>query len=170
MSIDNDVMRMIEPLIGQLCVRQAVGRMKSLSLGFGEKAEPASAATEKQYRAWEIGTFGNSAWRITKDGVLLMGSLDSADSIDESNVVLSRISLGRFSALKQPSVLDVRVEFDSGMAVDFLSASGEEDENFHIFCPGAMYVEFSALGGWDIGPSNEPWAPTSVEAQIDGEV
>ncbi len=153
-------MRMIAPLVGEPCTRQAVGRMKSLSLGFGEKAEPLNATTGKQYKAWEIGTFGNSAWRITKDGVLLIGSRDSADSIEQSSESLGRISLGRFSALTQPSALDVRIEFDSGMAVDFLSASSEDDENFHIFCPDGMYIEFSALSGWAIGPSNEPWTST----------
>jgi hypothetical protein len=51
----------------------------------------------------------------------------------------------------------VRVELDNGCAVDFLTTLSEDDECFHMFCPGSLYVEFSVAGGWKIGPSDKPW-------------
>ncbi|MGD0619750.1 MAG: hypothetical protein ABSB67_19045 [Bryobacteraceae bacterium] len=103
-----------------------------------------------------MGTYHN-AWRVVRDGIVVFGSQDAVDSIDELNVALGRVELGRFVSLRQPSDLDVRIEFDNGIMVDILSTISHEDESFHIFCPGSLAVTFSVRGGWKIGPSDKPW-------------
>ena len=108
------------------------------------------------YKEWEIGTY-YSAWRVVREGIVLCGSQDVVDSIDELNLSLGRIGLGRFMSLRQFSDLDVRIEFDSGVAVDFLATTSDDDECLHIFCPGERCIEFSVRGGWKAGPSDRRW-------------
>ena len=88
---------------------------------------------------------------------MLCGSQDSADSVGDLNSALSRIEFGRFALLRQFTNLDVRVEFDNGLAVDFLATVSDEDECFHIFCPEGLYIEFSVVGGWKVGETNKAW-------------
>ena len=88
---------------------------------------------------------------------MLCGSQDVADSIDELNLALGRVDLGRFVSLRQLSELDLRIQFDSGIAVDFLTTFSDQDETLHIFCPGDQLLTFSVPGGWEIGPSDKPW-------------
>jgi len=126
--------------------------MRSLSLGFGEKVQSKS----RPYGEWEIGTYG-CAWRVVKSGTVLCGSQDSADKIQDLNAALNLIELGQFVFLRQLTDLDVRVQFDNGVTVDFLATISDGDECFHIFCPEEIYVEFSVGGGWRIGKSNQPW-------------
>ena len=89
---------------------------------------------------------------------ILCGSNDAADSIEALNAVLGRIELGGLASLRTLGDLDVNVEFDSGIAVDFLATISDGDECFHIFCPDKVYVEFSVSGGWKIGKSDIPWS------------
>ena len=131
--------------------------MRSLSLGFGEEVRSTIRLNEKVYREWEIGTY-RSAWRVVRGGIVLCGSQDAVGSIDELNLALSRVDFGRLVSLQQFAGLDVRIEFDSGIAVDFLATTSDEDEIFHIFCPGERFVEFSVRGGWKTGPADRPWA------------
>jgi hypothetical protein len=88
---------------------------------------------------------------------VVCGSQDAADSIEELNLALRRIEFGRFASLRQLTELDVRVEFDNDVAVDFLATISDEDECFHIFCPENIYIEFSLRGAWKIGQSDKPW-------------
>jgi len=139
--------------------------MRSLSLGFGQGVKSAVKLNEKVYREWEIGTY-RSAWRVTQGGIVLCGSTDVVDSIDEMNVALGLIDLGRFASLRQLSDLDVRIEFDGGVAVEFLAAASDDDEYFHVFCPGGRYIECSVRGGWKTGPANKPWDISGVEGDV----
>ena len=154
--MNNEVMGLIDQVIGKPCTRKEVGRMRSLSLGFGAEVRSAIQLNEAVYREWEIGTY-SSAWRIIRDGVVLCGSQDAVGSVEERNVALARIELGKFASLRQPTLLDVSVEFDNGFSVDFLATTSDEDEIFHMFCPGALYLEFSVRGGWKTGPADKPW-------------
>jgi len=155
-NIADDVSRALGEIIGKPCTRVEVGNFNSLSLGFGEPTRPTAKHDQKDYRDWEIGTY-RSAWRVVKQGLILCGSRDAVESVQELNAALRQIQLGRFSSLSQPTELDVRIDFDSGIAIDFLAATGDNDESFHIFCPGAVCVEFVVHRGWKIGPSDKPW-------------
>ena len=52
---------------GKPCTRKAVGRMRSLSLGFGTPAHPKTKPSDVGYREWEIGSYrsalAGAAWR-----------------------------------------------------------------------------------------------------------
>jgi len=121
--------------------------MRSLSLGFGAEGRTSELA-KKTCREWEIGTY-YSAWRVVRDGIVLCGSQDAVDSIDELNVALGRVELGRFVSLRQPSDLDVRIEFDNGIVVDILSTISDEDESFTSSAPKSLPLRFrfAAVGG-----------------------
>ena len=151
-----EVSVLLTKLRGEPCTRREVGRGKSLSLGFGEEAEQTTIKRSRAYRLWEIGTL-RSAWRILKDGVLLCGSRDT-DEPAEANKTLAGIELGGFSSLRQLTELDVRVELDNGVAIEFFTAFSDDDETFYISCPGKLWVKFSAREGWQTGPSDQPWS------------
>jgi hypothetical protein len=153
----SDVAGLVEQIAGKPCSRKEVGRGRSLSLGFGSEIRSAIKLNEKVYREWEIGTYC-SAWRVVRGEIVLCGSQDVVDSIDELNLALGRIDLGRFVSLRQLAGRDVRIEFDTGIAVDFLATTSDEDECLHIFCPGQRLIQFSVRGGWKTGQANEPWA------------
>ena len=155
--MNSDVERLVEQIVGKPCSRKEVGQMRSLSLGFGSEVRSAIKLNEKVYREWEIGTY-RSAWRVVRGGIVLCGSQDVVDAIDELNLALEGIELGRFVSLGQSSNLDVRTEFDSGVTVDFLATTSDEDECFHIFCPGKRFIEFSVRGGWKVGRADKPWS------------
>ena len=149
-----EVTLLLVKMVGQPCTRREVGQWKSLSLGFGEEAERTGIPRSRAYRAWEFGTY-RGAWRIIQNGTVLCGSRDTED-IQEMNQVLANISLGRFSSLRQLSELDLRVELDNGVVVDFLTVNSDDDESFHVSCPGSLWVNFSATAGWTISPSDKP--------------
>jgi len=165
LAMNNDAMKVIERIVGIPCSRKEVGRMRSLSLGFGQEVKSALKLNEKDYREWEIGTY-RSAWRVTQRATILCGSQDVVDSIDELTVALAQVDLGRFASLRQVSDFDIRIDFDSGVAVDFLAAASDDDEYFHVFCPGGQYIELSARGGWKTGPTNKPWADPGVAGDL----
>jgi hypothetical protein len=154
--MNSDVIRLVEQIVGKPCSRTEVGRMRSLSLGFGAEVRSTIKTNEKIYREWEIGTH-RSAWRVVRGGIVLCGSQDAVDSIDDLNVALGRVELGRFVSLRQFADLDVRVEFDSGVTVEFLATTSDEDERFHVFCPGERFIKFSVRHGWKVGLSDKPW-------------
>jgi hypothetical protein len=154
--MNSDVTGLVEQMIGKLCSRKEVGRTRSLSLGFGAEVRSPLNLSGKIHREWEIVTY-YSAWRVVRDGIVLCGSQDVVDSIDELNLALGRVDLGRFMALRQFTDLDVRIEFDNGVAVDFLATTSDDDESFHIRCPGKRLVKFSVRGGWMTGPADKPW-------------
>jgi hypothetical protein len=160
--MNSDVRGLIEQIVGKPCTLKEVGRMRSLSLGFGSEVRSAIKLNEKVCREWEIVTY-YSAWRVVREGIVLCGSQDVVDLIDELNLALGRIDLGRFMSLRQFTDLDVRIEFDSGVAVDFLATTSDDDECFHIRCPGKRLIKFSVRGGWKTGPSDRPWANSGTD-------
>lgn len=154
--MERRVQEIVEKLVGKPCCRKQVGRNRSLSLGFGDRIQHKTVLTDGFYGEWEVGTY-SCAWRIVKEGKVLCGSQDAVDSIDDLNIAVDRIELSRFSSLRQFTDLDVRVDFDNGIAVDFLATISDEDECFHVFCPEKLVIVFSAADGWRIGPSDKPW-------------
>lgn len=158
-TMNTDVYEVINGMVGQPCCRKHIGRMRSLSLGFGGAIPHKTPVGQAIYGEWEVGTY-RSAWRIVQRGRILCGSQDVVDSIEDLNLELGRIEIGRFVALRQFTDLDVRVECNDGMFIDFLAAISD-DECFHIFCPGQRYVEFTAGSGWKVGVSDKPWTGQS---------
>ena len=152
-----DVIRIhVDQLVGQVCSRQFIGEDRSLHLGFGEVIRHKSVIAEADHGEWEIGTYSCS-WRVVSDGRIVCGSQDAVDHIDELRQRISEVDWGRCTALWQPTDLDVRVEFEGGVFVDFLATISEDDEIVHIFFPNKFVIEFSTRGGWVAGPSDKPW-------------
>lgn len=146
----------IRSMFGKACCRQRVWRERSLGLGFGEKVYHGNARLiDTFYGEWEIGTF-YSAWRVVKNNTILCGSTDTVDSLDELDSLLKQIDFGHIQSIIQPSKFDIRAEFDTGIAVEFLTTTSDGDESFHIFCPKNLIVTFSVQEGWVLGRSDKP--------------
>lgn len=157
MLLSEEVIKTIKPLLGKLCCRTKVGKSKSLSLGFGEKVYHNKPQLEDTfYGEWEVGTYYCS-WRIIKDSRILCASNDQIERLEQLDKAVKQIEIGSLKEIHQVSNFDVRLEFDSGVIIDFLTTISDEDESFHIFCPNNIYVELSWEGKWIIGKSNLPW-------------
>jgi len=152
--INARVKEMIKPMLGKPCCRQRVWRPRSLSLGFGEKVyHGKSKLVDAFYGEWEIGTY-YCAWRVVKNDRILCASSDAIDSLDELDAALKQIDLGCIQSLTQPTKFDVRAEFDTGITVEFIATTSDDDECFHIFCPQKLCAAFSAQKGWTTGRSD----------------
>lgn len=139
-------------LTGKACCRQRVGRMRTLSLGFGEKIPHGNPRLVDGFHGeWELGTY-SAAWRIIRDEKILCGSQDVVDSLSELDVRLGKIEIGRIESVCLASRFDVRVSLDGNMHIDFFGADSGDDEIFHIFCPDGLYLAYSILGGWKVSP------------------
>ena len=149
------VERMIAGLVGEPCMRKEVGEYKSLSLGFGPEEVPNKVPAARIYRTWELRTY-RSSWRIVRGGFVICGHRDLGDNA-EFNITLGSIDLGKFASLRQLNDLDIRIELDNGVKVDFLSTFSDDDELISIFCPGNSIIEYSVRHGWITGPSDKPW-------------
>jgi hypothetical protein len=154
--MDREVKASIKPMLGKLCCNKRVWSFKSLALGFGKKVHHGKKLVDSFYGEWEIRTYCY-AWRVIKNGKILCGSQDAVDSVDELTTVLKPIKFGHVISLEQMTNFDVRVAFDTGVAVDFLAAVSDEDEGLNIFCPENKVIEFTVGGGWRIGSSDKPW-------------
>lgn len=153
-SMSNDIADLLSKIVGQPCSRREAGRMGSLSLGFGDRELANPQRSSRDYRSWEFGTYDN-VWRVVKGPVILLSN-QNVDDLAELNRALESIEFGAFSSIKQLSELDVRVELDNGVAVDFIGTNSDEDEYFHVFCPEKLCIEFSQAG-WIMGRSDKPW-------------
>lgn len=156
-TLDSKVSKNIVNLIGKECCRQRVGRSRSLSIGFGGKRLHGKAnQPDNFYGEWEIGTY-TASWRIVQEERILCGSQDVVDSLSELDQILNTIQFGRIVAIKVLGKLDICVEMDSGIHIDFLGCISEDDEIFHVFGPDNLYIEYSIKETWKIGKSNKPW-------------
>ena len=148
--MDKKIENLINSFLGKKCSRQQVGNCNSLSLGFGQKKyHNDQRLITDFYCEWEIGTYYRS-WRIFDKNTLFYGGNDVND-FDDSNVILNQIDFGSVVSLKnQPTDFDVRVHFDSGISIDFLTTIRDDDEIFHIFCPNDSYIAFTVGKGWEV--------------------
>lgn len=127
-------------------------------MGFGKKIPHSkSKTTDTFYGEWEIGTY-SAAWRIIHKGHVVCGSSDVVDSIDELDTRLQAIQLGTVLTVEVISQFDIRINLDNGVCIDFICASAEDDEIFHIFGPENIYIEYMCPSRWKVGKSNVPWS------------
>lgn len=158
-SIVRDILAIIRPALGKKCCRVRVGAYKSLSLGFGGKKYHNNQKIDDDfYGEWEMGTY-YCAWRVCKNNRILCGVSDPEETINDLNARVQKIDFGSLYSVTQLSEMDIRVETDSGVVVDFLATISDDDEYFHIFCPDNVYIELSKGGKWTIGKSNKPFHP-----------
>jgi hypothetical protein len=153
----NTIPKMIDPMFGQSCCRKRVSEWKRISLGFGQEVyHNKPKMVDSFYGEWEIGSYF-SAWRIVQNEKIICGSNDAVESIEELDIAVKRIDFGRILSLKMSSSgIDIRAEFDTGVALEFLSTRSGDDESFQMFLPENICVTFGVSSGWLMGKSNKP--------------
>lgn len=158
MAIDNETKKTFLEVFGKSCCRKRVGRDRSLSMGFGKKIPHGkSKLIDSFYGEWEIGSY-SAAWRVMRDNKILCGSMTAVESIEELNVQLQKIDFGVIFQIEELSSFDIRVSFDCGAYIDFMCASIDDDEMFHVFGPDYTFVEYKFPSLWKTGKSNIPWS------------
>lgn len=163
--MDKRVTKVISAMYGNKCCRISVGDNKSLSLGFGQKIfHNNDRLKDIYYGEWEIGSY-YGAWRVIRNRQIILGSMDYENDNCSLEDIIKSIDFGEIVKIMNFSIHDVRVEFNSGIFVDFVPIFSNEDELFHIFCPMNIYVELDSKGVWKIGKSNIPWTDSK---QVDG--
>jgi hypothetical protein len=158
-ELPHEIRQFLEPLFGKRCCRQRVSAPKALHLGFGERMYHGNPKlVDAYYGEWEIGTY-YCAWRVIKDAKILCGSDDAVESVDELDASLKQIELGAVLSIEQLGNLDVRVELDTGAAIEFLATTSDEADECFGINNGVSHqlVEFTVGSGWTMGASNLPW-------------
>ena len=153
-ELPSGIVRELRALVGQSCTLHRIRTDRSLSIGFGS----IDGSGRSPHGEWEIGTYRGS-WRVVRNGVILCGSRDAVDSINDLNDCLTRTGIGEFLSIEHLSRLDFRVNFSSDVSIDIFCTFSDDDEVLHIFFPGKKVAAFSAQTGWMMGPSDQPWNP-----------
>ncbi len=127
-----------------------------LHIGFGERIFHNDASlVDPYYGEWEIGTY-YAAWRVIKNNEVLCGSSEVVDSLGELNDKLENIKLKKLLSIQMISQLDIRLEFENAIRIEFMDFNGDkDDEVVHIFGPNKFYAEYLVTKGWVIGVSNK---------------
>jgi hypothetical protein len=152
------VREFLSPLAGMQCCRQRVSEPRALHFGFGRKIYHGNPKLiDTYYGEWEIGTY-YCAWRVVSSGKIICGR-DDIEFVEETDAAIKQIEFGAFRLMEQLGDFDIRIEFDSGVIVDFISTTSDEtDECIEIISESShQAAEFTVGQGWRIGPSNLPW-------------
>jgi len=136
--------------------RRHVGEYRSLSLGFGEEVFESNRLSGRFVGQWEVGTY-TAAWRFTKAGEILCGSMNLTDSNEELDAQVKAIDIGDFVGIQVVSDFDIRIRTSGGVDIEFLCVSTDDDEMFHARRWDHTYVQYKQRIGWKIGNSMEPW-------------
>jgi len=108
--------------------------------------------TLRDYRKWEMGTYC-CAWRILYAGSKILCGSQDPKSIGELDETVGKIDFGRFAKIIQDNGLDILVELDNGVRIDFLMTVSLNYECFHIFCPEDVHIRYSIGKSWQVGSS-----------------
>lgn len=155
-SIDDGIRAAFAGIFGKRCCRQRAGEYKSLSLGFGEKVLHLRKKSGDSFKGeWEVGTY-SAAWRIVKSGAILCGGMNPVDSNEELEQQVETVELGAVISIEMLSKFDIRITLDDGTFVEFMCASNDDENMFHIFGPGHLFLGYKPTDGWRLGKSNEP--------------
>lgn len=151
-----DVQQALAGSIGLPCHQLFIGEHASLSIGLGRSGPAPAKMGAKQRYEWEMGTYSRG-WRVLREGRIVCGALDlDANEFDISHL-LSPHEIGCLVAVQSNGCMDVTLQFEHKMEIQFLTLMVEDDELFHAFGPQSIYVQFDALHGWQVGKSNRPW-------------
>lgn len=151
--VTDQVKSILQDMTGCACARQEVGSFKSLTLGFGDIDSALPQPTLRDYRKWEIGTYC-CAWRISDAGSKILCGSQDPKSIGELDETVGNINFGRFARISQDNGLDILVELDDGIKIDFFMTVSLDYECFHIFCPDNVHIGYSVTKSWQVGLSN----------------
>lgn len=146
-KLDSASKRMISRIVGKGCCFQGVGEYRSLHVGFGDQILTVGPRGPRYRSEWEFGTY-NAAWRILRHEELVCGNMDPVESNLELNEKVEKIRFGSFLEIQVVSALDIRLKTDNGVTVEFLCASSDDDEFFHILGIDKSFLSYSYPHGW----------------------
>lgn len=153
----SEVKQFVLAMVGKPCCAQTVGEYRSLSIGFGmQQARPKHRLATAIVNEFEVGSY-TAAWRIISKGKLLCGSMNPVNATSELDDQLGKIAIGNFLKIEMTTKFDVRIRTDNGVDIEFICASNEDDECFHIIGTNQLCVEYTLENGWRIGSSRTPW-------------
>ncbi|NJL92743.1 MAG: hypothetical protein HC915_02930 [Anaerolineae bacterium] len=139
MSIENKVLTLVKPIIGQKCYRAALGMGQSLILDFGNELELWKRGE------WSIWVWG-CAWRIEKLDGSVVGSGDTEDNIKAFITVLVGLSITDIKV--QHAVHDLSATFENGVILHtFMYCTEQQSE-----CYDGWMVFTSDLHVISVGP------------------
>jgi hypothetical protein len=145
-----EVRTRLASLVGKPCSAKWVGEYKSLAMGFGRDfPKPTSRNPLAVQYEWEMGTY-TAAWRVVKDKKVVCGSMDLVDGNAELDNKLQELNLGSVVRIEMISGFDIRVVLTGQSCVEFICASSDDDEIFHISGPDHFFAKYSFAGGWVI--------------------
>jgi hypothetical protein len=151
---DQQLAPFLTVLSGMACQAIRIGTDKGLSLAFGKMiTNHRTNSAVKEYGEWELGSFF-PVWRIMVAGRIILGSQDISGSLNDMNSQISSLP-GNLKNIESLTNFDIKVSFDCGTEIEFIHASSDEDEIFHIFGPDNVYVEYQYPGGWKISRSDK---------------
>jgi hypothetical protein len=134
-----------------------IGDQKSLSVGLGRLLNRQELGLKNVYESeWCLGSY-RCCWRIIEHGKIKLTNHSLDETIETLNRKVSAVKLGKLLRISNTTDYDVRVEFENGIFIDFITTFDDDDECFHLFCPLHEYVEFYSDGKWRMGKANAPW-------------
>ena len=144
----SEISNWLSDAIGKTCNEKKVRDYKMLSLGFGPSMPaPLRGLPDRRVFEWSLGTF-DAAWRVLDGDKILCESLESIDE-KEIEHSLSLIELGSLLGIELTSGLDVRVNFSTGLCVEFMAA-GAGGNVFYIIGPLGYEASYSYQEGWEL--------------------
>jgi hypothetical protein len=152
LCFDEVVHVVLAELFGKPSCRQRVGRMSSLSVGFGERIPHGKPRmVDDFYGEWELGTY-SAKWNISSGEEILCSNHNiSGKDLIELDEKVNKLPLGKIRAIEFVSKSFVLVRLDGDIHIDFIVQDEEDDENeefFHVFCPNNVFVACSFRKGW----------------------
>ncbi len=148
----SEVNSLIEPMFGTKCCLVSMRDNRSIYFAFDRLiVEEGLVLKGQSHGLWEIGSY-SSAFRVISDGqvVLASGNGYAEYSPEEINESLGVLEFGSILSMRMLTEFDVRIEFSTGLMVDFLCVFEGEDEVVHIFCPGGRVVVYTVCDGWNV--------------------
>ncbi|MFZ2555082.1 hypothetical protein [Psychrobacter urativorans] len=142
------VLPLIEGSYGETCCRKRVDYYYSLAVDFGKKIyHNKKRNVDSFYGEWQFRTY-NRMWKIIKDEQVILQGQSNTGSNDDLDDLLQQIEFGRLINISINTDLDLVLELDNGLSIEFLSRSKEE-EICVIFLPNNGYLTYHFNQDWE---------------------
>ena len=149
------VLPLMKSSYGEVCCRKRVGYYYSFAIDFGEKEyHNHSKNVDPFYGEWQFRTY-NQMWRIIKDKQVILEGQNNIGTNDNVDDAIQQIEFGRLINISINTDLDLVLQLDNGLSIEFLSHS-KEDEICVIFLPKNRCLDYRADRGWEYEKSDMP--------------
>ena len=82
--------------------------------------------------------------------------MNPVDLNEELEQKVDALQLGAVMSIEMLSKFDIRITLDDGTFIEFMCASNEDENMFHIFGPDHLFLSYTLADGWKLKKSNEP--------------